>query len=168
MLSRSVNFKGENSDSPLNSNLKTDPGGQGGPRSQTPDGMPATGGGPNSQSAVGGGGGPVSSSRPASTVQKGMSSAVSAKQGLEEGLLGTQMSLVNTLTRRCLAEGSKLLFVADVMAALKKYGEPWKDIFLDQVRRPVAWLLRVACGMPAEARNCIKDSAAGSFMPAVC
>lgn len=30
------------------------------------------------------------------------------------------MSLQNTLTRRCLAEGSKLLFVADVMAALKK------------------------------------------------
>jgi hypothetical protein len=43
------------------------------------------------------------------------------------------MSLVNTLTRRCLAEGSKLLFVADVMAALRKYSEPWKDIFLDQV-----------------------------------
>lgn len=40
--------------------------------------------------------------------------------GLEESLLGTQMSLQNTLTRRCLAEGSKLLFVADVMAALKK------------------------------------------------
>ncbi len=44
------------------------------------------------------------------------------------------MSLSNTLTRRCLAEGSKLLFVADVMAALKKYGEPWKDVFMDQSR----------------------------------
>ncbi len=41
----------------------------------------------------------------------------------DEGLTGTQMSLVNTLTQRCLLEGSKLLFVADVMAALKKYGE---------------------------------------------
>ncbi|PNW80138.1 hypothetical protein CHLRE_08g379500v5 [Chlamydomonas reinhardtii] len=52
----------------------------------------------------------------------------------DEGLLGTHMSLSNTLTRRCLAEGSKLLFVADVMAALKKYGEPWKDVFMEQAR----------------------------------
>ncbi len=42
---------------------------------------------------------------------------------MEEGLVGTQMSLVNTLTQRSLLEGSKLLFVADVMSALKKYGE---------------------------------------------
>ncbi len=41
----------------------------------------------------------------------------------EDGLTVTQMSLVNTLTQRCLLEGSKLLFVADVMSALKKYGE---------------------------------------------
>ncbi|GFH19513.1 protein kinase domain-containing protein [Haematococcus lacustris] len=83
-------------------------------------------------------------------------SSLSARQSTEGRLLGTQMSLLNTLTRRCLVEGrllwmrasdvhhmvrcimammgSKLLFVADVMAALKKYGEPWKDIFLDQVR----------------------------------
>ncbi|GAX73010.1 hypothetical protein CEUSTIGMA_g462.t1 [Chlamydomonas eustigma] len=50
---------------------------------------------------------------------------------MEESLTGTQMSLVNTLTQRCLLEGSKLLFVADVMSALKKYGEPWRDVFLD-------------------------------------
>ncbi|KAL6763063.1 hypothetical protein V8C86DRAFT_466155 [Haematococcus lacustris] len=60
--------------------------------------------------------------------------ALTARQLAEHGLLGTHMSLLNTLTRRCLMEGSKLLYVADVMAALKKYGEPWKDIFLDQAR----------------------------------
>ncbi|KAJ9521920.1 hypothetical protein QJQ45_024789 [Haematococcus lacustris] len=60
--------------------------------------------------------------------------ALTARQLAEHGLLGTHMSLLNTLTRRCLVEGSKLLYVADVMAALKKYGEPWKDIFLDQAR----------------------------------
>ncbi len=53
-----------------------------------------------------------------------------------EGLLGTHMSVANTLTGRCLMEGSKLLFVADVMAALKKYGEPWKDVFLEQASDP--------------------------------
>ncbi|GIL79555.1 hypothetical protein Vretimale_12236 [Volvox reticuliferus] len=62
------------------------------------------------------------------------SSITGGKQPPEEGLLGTHMSLSNTLTRRCLAEGSKLLFVADVMAALKKYGEPWKDVFMEQAR----------------------------------
>ncbi|GLI68191.1 hypothetical protein VaNZ11_012534 [Volvox africanus] len=62
------------------------------------------------------------------------SSITGGKMPLEEGLLGTHMSLSNTLTRRCLAEGSKLLFVADVMAALKKYGEPWKDVFMEQAR----------------------------------
>ncbi|KAJ9513844.1 hypothetical protein QJQ45_020921 [Haematococcus lacustris] len=69
-------------------------------------------------------------------------SSLSARQSTEGRLLGTQMSLLNTLTRRCLVEGSKLLFVADVMAALKKYGEPWKDIFLDQaqVANPV-WVI---------------------------
>jgi len=72
------------------------------------------------------------SSRGGAEVPKGLVSTVSVKQLMEESLIATQMSLVNTLTRRCLAEGSKLLFVADVMAALKKYGEPWKDIFLDQ------------------------------------
>ncbi|GLC40874.1 Receptor-interacting serine/threonine-protein kinase 3 [Pleodorina starrii] len=62
------------------------------------------------------------------------SSITGGKTAPEEGLLGTHMSLSNTLTRRCLAEGSKLLFVADVMAALKKYGEPWKDVFMEQAR----------------------------------
>ncbi|KAG2426463.1 hypothetical protein HXX76_011693 [Chlamydomonas incerta] len=62
------------------------------------------------------------------------SSVTGGKPPPDEGLLGTHMSLSNTLTRRCLAEGSKLLFVADVMAALKKYGEPWKDVFMEQAR----------------------------------
>ncbi|KXZ55457.1 hypothetical protein GPECTOR_2g1006 [Gonium pectorale] len=76
------------------------------------------------------------SRREASFASRGglASSITGGKQQMEEGLLGTHMSLTNTLTRRCLAEGSKLLFVADVMAALKKYGEPWKDVFMEQAR----------------------------------
>ncbi len=34
---------------------------------------------------------------------------------LDEGLLGTHMSLDNTLTKRCLTGRQRLLFVADVM-----------------------------------------------------
>lgn len=34
---------------------------------------------------------------------------------LEEGLVGTHMSLDNTLTKRCLTGRQRLLFVADVM-----------------------------------------------------
>ena len=39
---------------------------------------------------------------------------VSPFQAVEE-VVATHMSLSHTLTRRCLAEGSKLLYVADVM-----------------------------------------------------
>lgn len=46
-----------------------------------------------------------------------------ATQVLQDGLQGTQMSLLNTLTRRCIMDGSKLLFVPDVMTALRTYGE---------------------------------------------
>ncbi|GFR43417.1 hypothetical protein Agub_g4498, partial [Astrephomene gubernaculifera] len=46
-------------------------------------------------------------------------------------VVGTHMSLDNTLTKRCLSGRQRLLFVADVMQALKLYGEPWKDIFFD-------------------------------------
>ena len=56
---------------------------------------------------------------------------------MEDGLVATQMSLINTLTQRCLLEGSKLLFVADVMSALKKYGEVWGASFCrDTVLQP--------------------------------
>ncbi|KAG2502013.1 hypothetical protein HYH03_000509 [Edaphochlamys debaryana] len=69
------------------------------------------------------------------SMRSGLSSSVTARSGthglLEEGLLGTHMSLENTLTKRCLTGRQRLLFVADVMQALKLYGEPWKDIFFD-------------------------------------
>ncbi|KAG2439441.1 hypothetical protein HXX76_004797 [Chlamydomonas incerta] len=71
------------------------------------------------------------------SLRSGMSSGVSGQQRsgngtlLEEGLVGTHMSLDNTLTKRCLTGRQRLLFVADVMQALKLYGEPWKDIFFD-------------------------------------
>ncbi|KAG2452407.1 hypothetical protein HYH02_002650 [Chlamydomonas schloesseri] len=79
--------------------------------------------------------GPGAVRRDASFASRQMTGGgLNSKQRPDEGLLGTHMSLSNTLTRRCLAEGSKLLFVADVMAALKKYGEPWKDVFMEQAR----------------------------------
>ncbi|EFJ53200.1 hypothetical protein VOLCADRAFT_86237 [Volvox carteri f. nagariensis] len=61
---------------------------------------------------------------------------------LEDGLVGVHMLLENTLTKRCLSGRQRLLFVADVMQALKLYGEPWKDIFFDNaVVMTPCWVL---------------------------
>ncbi|MEW5320216.1 MAG: hypothetical protein WDW38_011305, partial [Sanguina aurantia] len=49
-------------------------------------------------------------------------------------MLGTEMALSNTLTRRTMVEGARLLLVPDVLQALKKYGDPWQDVFLDAAR----------------------------------
>jgi hypothetical protein len=124
-------------------------------------------------------------------------SVVGGGPQVAEEVVATHMSLSNTLTRRCLAEGSKMLFVADVMcvlrgphmdakaprarspwrvrpaaatrlaagapvlksppcvvsacrAALRKYGEPWKDVFMEgtRVTNPtwcVAWRASMGC-----------------------
>ncbi|GAX73009.1 hypothetical protein CEUSTIGMA_g461.t1 [Chlamydomonas eustigma] len=55
--------------------------------------------------------------------------AEAMKEG--QGLSGTLMSLTNTLTQRCVKQKSKVLFIPDLMSALKKYGEAWRDVFLD-------------------------------------
>ncbi|KXZ52008.1 hypothetical protein GPECTOR_10g1030 [Gonium pectorale] len=82
------------------------------------------------------------------SIRSGMSGSQGHRSGQrslvpEDVLVGTHMSLENTLTKRCLTGRlQRLLFVADVMQALKLYGEPWKDIFFDNaaVLTP-AWVL---------------------------
>ncbi|GIL92971.1 hypothetical protein Vretifemale_20444 [Volvox reticuliferus] len=79
------------------------------------------------------------------SMRSGLSSSL-ARSGpnalLEDGLVGTHMCLDNTLTKRCLNGRQRLLFVADVMQALKLYGEPWKDIFFDNaVVLAPSWVL---------------------------
>lgn len=84
-------------------------------------------------SGVPGMAGPYTSSSSSTGGQANTGSAASSRvaAALEDGLVGTQMSLDNTLTKRCLTGRQRLLFVADVVQALKLYSEPWKDIFMD-------------------------------------
>ncbi|KAG1665619.1 hypothetical protein FOA52_011450 [Chlamydomonas sp. UWO 241] len=61
----------------------------------------------------------------------------------DDQIAAVQMPLAGTLARHAMAQGGLVLF-SDVMAALRKYGQPWSDTFMEDVliKKPV-WVALV-------------------------